>query len=84
MKAIYPDLKTAGNRFDVDFPNTWIRLKRQGDVFESYISNDNKAWSLYSSFTLIMPQKLLVGLAVTAHNSNDQTKSEFGAIRLKK
>ena len=84
MKAIYPDLKTSGNQFDVAFPNTWIRLKRQGDVFESYFSNDDKIWSLYSSFTLNMPRKLLVGLAVTAHNSNDYTKSGFVAIRLKK
>ncbi|MCX6238836.1 MAG: hypothetical protein NTY07_14950 [Bacteroidia bacterium] len=44
MKAIYPDPKTAGNQFDVAFPNTWIRLKRSGDVFESFISNDNKTW----------------------------------------
>ncbi len=84
MKAIYPDLKTAGNQFDVDFPDTWIRLKRQGDVFESYLSHDNREWRLYSSFTLNMPQKLLVGLAVTAHNSNDITKSKFAAIQLKK
>ena len=84
MKAIYPDPKTAGNEFDVTFPNTWIRLKRQGDVFESYISNDDKKWNLYSSFTLSMPHKLLVGLAVTAHNSTDYTKSGFAAIRLNK
>jgi hypothetical protein len=52
MKAVYPDLKTAGNKFDVAFPNTWIRLKRKGDVFESYFSDDSKTWRLYSSFTL--------------------------------
>ncbi len=82
MKAIYPDLKTAGNQFDVAFPDTWVRLKRQGDVFYSYFSNDNKNWKLYTSFTLKMPRKLLVGLAVTSHNSNDYTKSVFEGIRL--
>jgi hypothetical protein len=84
MKAIYPDPKTAGNQFDVSFPNTWIRLKREGNVFESYFSNDAKNWSLYSSFTLNMPRELFVGLAVTSHNINDFTKSRFAAIRLKK
>jgi regulation of enolase protein 1 (concanavalin A-like superfamily) len=84
MKAIYPDLKTAGNQFDVSFPNTWVRLNRKGDVFESYFSNDAKNWKLYSSFTLNMPRELFVGLAVTAHNTNDFTKSRFAAIRLKK
>ena len=84
MKAIYPDLKTAGNQFDVTFPNTWVRLKREGDVFESFFSNDAKNWKLYTSFTINMPRELFVGLAVTAHNSDDFTKSRFAVIRLKK
>ncbi len=84
MKAIYPDPKTAGNQFDVTFPNTWIRLKRIGDVFESYISNDNKSWKLYSTFTLKMPVELLVGLAVTSHNAAGSTTAKFGLVQLKK
>jgi regulation of enolase protein 1 (concanavalin A-like superfamily) len=84
MNAIYPDPKTAGNQFDVSFPNTWVRLKREGDVFESYFSNDEKNWKLYSSFTLKMPRELFIGLAVTSHNINDFTKSRFAVIRLKK
>lgn len=84
MKAIYPDPKTAGNQFDVTFPNTWIRLKRIGDVFESYISNDNKSWKLYSTFTLKMPVELFVGLAVTSHNATSSTTAKFGLVQLKK
>jgi len=81
MKAIYPDLKTAGNQFDVAFPNTWIRLKRQGDVFESYFSNDNKTWKLFSSFSLKLPSELYVGLAVTSHDSNEYTTAKFASMR---
>ncbi len=84
MKAIYPDPKTAGNQFDVAFPNTGIRLKRIGDVFESYISNDNKNWKLYSTFTLKMPAELFVGLAVTSHNASGSTIARFGSVQLKK
>jgi hypothetical protein len=47
MKAIYPNAETAGKQFDVNFPNTWIRLKRHGEIFESYVSSDNKTWILY-------------------------------------
>ncbi len=83
MKAIYPDMKTAGNQFDVAFPNTWIRLKRHGDVFESYFSNDNKKWKLYSTFTLMMPTQLFVGIAITAHNSADYTKAKLVSLKLK-
>lgn len=38
MKAIYPNAETAGNKFDVNYPNTWIRLKRVGDIFLIRIS----------------------------------------------
>jgi regulation of enolase protein 1 (concanavalin A-like superfamily) len=81
MKAIYPDAATAGNQFDVAFPNTWIRLKRSGDVFESFVSNDGKTWKLYTTFTLKIPHELLVGLAVTAHNSTEFTKAVFGSMQ---
>jgi len=83
MKAIYPDIKTAGNKFDVTFPNTWIRLKRTDDIFISYISPDNKMWSQYSSYTLKMPLELYVGLAVTAHHSDNYTKARFKNVQLR-
>jgi regulation of enolase protein 1 (concanavalin A-like superfamily) len=84
MKAIYPNPETAGNKFDVNFPNTWIRLKRNGDIFESYISSDNKNWELYSTFEQKLPSGLLVGLAVTSHNSEDFTTAVFSNLVLKK
>ncbi len=83
MKAIYPDPVTAGNQFDVTFPYTWIRLKRQGDIFESYISHDNKSWKLYTTYHQKMPKQLFVGLAVTSHNKSALAKAGFGSIRAK-
>ncbi len=84
MKAIYPDLKTAGKLYDVTFPKTWIRLKRSGNVFISFISDDNKKWHQFSSFTILMPHELYVGLAVTAHNSVKSTKARFKNIQVQK
>jgi hypothetical protein len=84
MKAIYPDPQTAGNQFNVAFPNTWIRLKRHGGVFESYFSNDARTWLLYTTFTLKMPAELFVGLAVTSHNKTDYTTARFGSGRSSK
>lgn len=77
MKAIYPNRETAGNKFDVNFPNTFIRLKRTGDIFESYICSDNKSWNLYSAYTQKLPAELLVGIAVTSHNTDVLTTSGF-------
>lgn len=82
MKAIYPDSKTAGHRFDISFPDTWIRLKRKGDVFESYLSKDSKNWALYSALSLKLPHDLFVGLAVTAHTSDAFTKARFAMARI--
>ena len=80
MKAIYPDTKTAEHQFDVNFPETWIRLKRVGDVFESFMSNDNKTWHLYTTFTQKLPKELLVGLAVTSHNAEEFTTAVFSNL----
>jgi len=84
MEAIYPDPATAGNQYDVAFPNIWIRLKRIGDVFESYMSSDNKNWKLYTTFTMKLPTELLVGLAVTSHDKNAFTTARFASVQLKK
>ena len=84
MKAIYPDQATAGKQFDVAYPNTWIRLKRIGDVFESYFSNDNKTWKLYATHTEKLPEELMVGLAVTAHDNNAYAVAKFASVRIAK
>lgn len=84
MKAIYPDINAAGNKFNVSYPDTWIRLRRKGDNFESYIGNDNVNWNLYSNFTLLMLRTLYVGLALTSHNSNQYTESLFRSFQLRR
>ena len=81
-KAIYPDPDFAENKFNVDFPNTWIRLKREGNFFRSYISHDNKIWHLYARHKQEMPEKLLVGLAVTSHDTNASAKAQFSSLQM--
>jgi hypothetical protein len=77
MKAIYPDINTAGTKFNVSYPDTWIRLKRNGKSFESYIGSDNNTWNLYSTYNLEMPRTLYVGLALTSHNKSLYTEALF-------
>lgn len=82
MKAVYPNTETAGIKFNVNFPNTWIRLKRTGNVFESYFSIDDKNWEKYSTYEQKLPAELLVGLAVTSHNSEEFTTAVFSNLKL--
>jgi len=81
-QIIYPDPETAGNKYDVDFPNTWIRLKRRGNIFKSYFSHDNVNWYIYSVHRQAMPEKLLVGLAAASGNKQVTTKAVFKDIQI--
>ena len=80
--VIYPDPQNAGDKYNVDYPNTWIRLKRRGNIFKSYISHDHDNWYIYSVHSQKMPEKLLVGLAVASHNDQTATKAEFGNLEI--
>lgn len=80
MKAIYPESSVGTPEFPVAYPNTWIRLKRVGDVFTGYWSSDGNTWKVYTSFTLELPSKIFLGLAVTSHNTKETATAKFRNI----
>lgn len=84
MKAIYPVKSDGVAEFPVNFPNTWIRLKRTGNEFTGYCSADGKTWKTYTSFTLAMAKKLYLGIAVTSHNTKETATAVFSEISLGK
>lgn len=81
-KAIYPGQQTGGD-FNVNFPETWVKLKREGNIFSSFIGSNNENWHLYSTHEQKMPKRLLLGLAVTSHNSYGYTRTEFSELEIK-
>ena len=80
MKAIYPAKAEGVAEFPVNYPDTWIRLKRTGDVFTGYWSADGKAWKVYTSYTLSIPKKIYLGMAVTSHNTKEFAEAVFTDI----
>lgn len=80
MKAIYPKSSTGTPDFPVKYPNAWIRLQRVGNVFTGYFSLDGKTWKPYTTFTLDLPAKIYLGLAVTAHNTSHNASAKFRNI----
>jgi hypothetical protein len=80
MKAIYPKSFTGTPEFPVVYPNTWIRLQRTKNVFTGYYSTDGKTWKPYTTYTLELPVKIYLGLAVTSHNTNKSTFARFRDI----
>lgn len=77
MKAIYPARFEGTPEFPVNYPNTWIRLKRVGDEFTGYYSTDGKTWKVYTAFTMKMAKKVHLGLAVTSHDTSKTATAIF-------
>lgn len=80
MKAIYPAKFDGTPEFPANYPNTWIRLKRAGNLFTGFYSADGKTWKIYTSYSLELPQKIYLGLAVTSHNTKSTATSVFKDI----
>ncbi|MFY9153387.1 MAG: hypothetical protein WAO52_15325 [Prolixibacteraceae bacterium] len=82
MKAIYPASFEGTPEFPVNYPNTWIRLKRSGDEFTGFYSTDGKTWKVYSAFTMKLAKKIYLGLAVTSHDTAKTATATFKNITI--
>lgn len=63
--AVYPQLPNPL----VSYPQTWLRLKREGNTFIHYWSEDGTSWKEYGRRTQTMPATLELGLATTSNNT---------------
>jgi hypothetical protein len=80
MKAIYPQSSVGIPEFPVAYPNTWIRLQRVKNDFTGYYSADGKVWKVYTTYTLELPSKIYLGLAVTSHKTTEAATAKFRDI----
>jgi regulation of enolase protein 1 (concanavalin A-like superfamily) len=80
MKAIYPAKFDGTPEFPVNYPNTWIRLKRTGNEFTGYYSADGKTWKPFTTFAMELSKKVYLGLAVTSHNTIETATAVFRDI----
>ena len=80
MKAIYPDRYEGIPDFPVTFPDTWIRLQRIRNEFTGYCSSDGRNWKVYTTFSMELPVKIYLGLAVTSHKTTDYAVARFRNI----
>ena len=71
--AIYPAVPQP----QVNYPNTWVRLQRQGNVFIGYSSVDGVLWSEFARQTSALPATVYFGLAATAHTAAATTTAKF-------
>jgi len=79
-----PDTDAGGNRalegtVDVD-PGYYARLVREGNTFTGYLSVDGVEWLEEGTIEIEMTDPVLVGLAVTSHDSASSAIAQFSEI----
>jgi regulation of enolase protein 1 (concanavalin A-like superfamily) len=62
-------------------PPYWVKLVRAGNVFTGYVSTDGANWRMVANATVPMSKRLLVGLAITAHNNAVLNSTLFEQVR---
>jgi hypothetical protein len=81
--AIYPDdYTTEPPEFPAQYPNTWLRLKRNGDEFTAFYSADGQSWKRYTQFAMKLSHQLYLGLAITSHASDAAATAVVNDITL--
>ena len=65
-------------RFPVNYPQTWLRLRRVGSAFTGFGSLDGKTWVQLGTASITTPTVVYVGLAVT---SGKQEKTALAELR---
>ncbi len=68
---------TLTGSFPVNYPNTWLRLRRAGNQFTGYAGFDGENWTALGSTTIVMPATVSLGFAVSSHNTNQTTTAAF-------
>lgn len=61
----------------VNHPYTWLRLQRVGDSFSGFGSFDGQTWQSLGAASITMPSTVLVGFAVSSHQTNATAVAKF-------
>ena len=70
-------VSVATGSFPVNYPQTWLRLKRDNSLFTGYASRDGDTWAELGAVTLNFTNVVYYGLAVSSHSSNSTASVEF-------
>ena len=72
-------VSTAGS---VSTAPRWVRITRSGDVFRAYESSNGNSWTLVGTETIPMGSSVLIGLAVTSHNTSATATCTFDNVSI--
>jgi regulation of enolase protein 1 (concanavalin A-like superfamily) len=63
-------------------PPAWVKLTRNGDTFTASVSADGSDWQVVGSQIVWMSRAVVVGLAVTSHDTSALNASVFDNVRV--
>jgi hypothetical protein len=63
--------------FPVNYSQTWLRLKREGNAFTGFAGWDGQHWRTLGRTNLSLPQSLYLGFAASSHRTNQTTTAAF-------
>ncbi len=66
----------------VAYPNVWVRLVREGNVFTGYYGTDGTNWTQSGQVTIALPTTIYVGLAVASHSTTQTTTAQLRGFAL--
>jgi hypothetical protein len=68
---------TVSGDFPVNYPNTWLRLKRSGNTLTGFGSLDGQNWTQLGSASLSLSSSIYLGFVVASHNTTQVTVASF-------
>ncbi|HXJ61845.1 MAG TPA: lamin tail domain-containing protein [Verrucomicrobiae bacterium] len=63
--------------FPVNYPETWLRLRRAGNVFTGYASFDGELWTQLGTAVIALSNSLYFGMAAASHDADRTTVVSF-------
>lgn len=68
---------TLAGSFPVNYPNTWLRLKRAGNTFTGFAGFDGQNWTQLGVANLALPASVYFGFAISSHNTAQLAGAAF-------
>ena len=76
-RSVAGSASASSGNLRVNYPNTWLRLKRAATLFTGYASYDGTTWQQLGSATLALTNSLYLGMAVCSHSASQAAVAQF-------
>ena len=68
---------SSSGAFPANYPNTWLRLSRVGNLFSGFAGYDGQTWTQLGSDTITMSNQVYLGFSVSSDVTNQPTTAQF-------